>query len=113
MLLTNYKHTQPTLGLSVTFVFNIEYIYIYIYTYTYTHTYTHTYIHIYIVYIYIPVSARNRLDNCSTINGFYWFLSILLEVRILLKVKIIPREVNPGACNMNIIYCSYGPYTSR
>ena len=28
MLLTNYKHTQPTLGLSVTFVFNIEYIYI-------------------------------------------------------------------------------------
>jgi len=27
-LLTNYKHTQPTLGLSVTFVFNIEYIYI-------------------------------------------------------------------------------------
>jgi len=24
MLLTNYKHTQPTLGLSVTFVFNIE-----------------------------------------------------------------------------------------
>ena len=28
MLLTNYKYTQPTLGLSVTFVFNIEYIYI-------------------------------------------------------------------------------------
>ena len=28
MLLTNYKHTQSTLGLSVTFVFNIEYIYI-------------------------------------------------------------------------------------
>ena len=27
ILLTNYKHTQPTLGLSVTFVFNIEYIY--------------------------------------------------------------------------------------
>jgi len=26
MLLTNYKHTQPTLGLSVPFVFNIEYI---------------------------------------------------------------------------------------
>ena len=26
MLLTNYKHTQPTIGLSVTFVFNIEYI---------------------------------------------------------------------------------------
>ena len=24
MLLTNYKHTQPTLGLSVTFVFIIE-----------------------------------------------------------------------------------------
>ena len=36
MLLTNYKHTQPTLGLSVTFVFNIEYIYIYIYTHTHT-----------------------------------------------------------------------------
>jgi len=33
MLLTNYKHTQPTLGLSVTFVFNIEYIH----TYKYTH----------------------------------------------------------------------------
>ena len=32
MLLTNYKHTHPTLGLSVTFVFNIEYIYIYTYT---------------------------------------------------------------------------------
>ena len=31
MLLTNYKHTQPTLGLSVTFVFNIEHIYIYTY----------------------------------------------------------------------------------
>ena len=31
ILLTNYKHTQPTLGLSVTFVFRIEYIYIYIY----------------------------------------------------------------------------------
>jgi len=26
ILFTNYKHTQPTLGLSVTFVFNIEYI---------------------------------------------------------------------------------------
>ena len=24
ILLTNYKHTQPTLGLSVTFVFNID-----------------------------------------------------------------------------------------
>ena len=33
MLLTNYKHTQPTLGLSVTFVFNIEYIYIFTHTY--------------------------------------------------------------------------------
>ena len=30
ILLTNYKHTQPTLGLSVTFVFNIEYIYFFI-----------------------------------------------------------------------------------
>ena len=29
ILLTNYKHTQPTLGLSVTFVFNIEYTYMY------------------------------------------------------------------------------------
>jgi len=29
MLLTNYKHTQPTLGMSVTFVFNIEYIFFY------------------------------------------------------------------------------------
>ena len=29
ILLTNYKHTQPTLGLSVTFVFNIEYIFIF------------------------------------------------------------------------------------
>ena len=40
MLLTNYKHTQPTLGLSVTFVFNIEYIYrhTYIHTYIYKHT---------------------------------------------------------------------------
>ena len=28
MLSSNYKHTHPTLGLSVTFVFNIEYIYI-------------------------------------------------------------------------------------
>ena len=27
MLLTNYKHTQPTLGSSVTIVFNIESIY--------------------------------------------------------------------------------------
>ena len=50
MLLTNYKHTQPTLGLSVTFVFKIEYIHTYIYTHihTYTHTYIHTYTHIYI-----------------------------------------------------------------
>ena len=50
MLLTNYKHTQCTLGLSVTFVFNIEYIHTYIYThihihtYIYIHTYTHTYV---------------------------------------------------------------------
>ena len=36
-LLTNYKHTQPTLGLSVTFVFNIEYIYIYLIKRTYIH----------------------------------------------------------------------------
>ena len=39
MLLTNYKHTQPTLGLSVTFVFNIEYIHTYIYTHIHIHTY--------------------------------------------------------------------------
>ena len=28
MLSSNYKHTNPNLGLSVTLVFNIEYIYI-------------------------------------------------------------------------------------
>ena len=38
MLLTNYKHTQPTLGLSVTFVFTIEYIHTYIYTHIHIHT---------------------------------------------------------------------------
>ena len=37
-MLTNYKHTQPTLGLSVTFVFNIEYIHTYIYTHIHTYT---------------------------------------------------------------------------
>ena len=44
MLLTNYKHIQPTLGLSVTFVFNIEYIH----TYIYTHIHIHTYIYIHV-----------------------------------------------------------------
>jgi len=52
MLLTNYKHTQPTLGLSVTFVFNIEYIHTYIYTHIHIHTYiyihTHNHTHIYV-----------------------------------------------------------------
>ena len=53
MLLTDYKHTQPTLGLSVTFVFNIEYIHTYIYTHihihTYIHTHTHTHTHTYML----------------------------------------------------------------
>jgi len=43
-MLLNYKHTQPTLGLSVTFVFNIEYIHTYIYTHIYIHTHTHIYV---------------------------------------------------------------------
>ena len=59
MLLTNYKNTQPTLGLSVTFVFNIEYIHTYIYThihihtYIYIHTHTHTYMLIKRTYIHV------------------------------------------------------------
>ena len=57
MLLTNYKHTQPTLGLSVTFVFNIEYIYTHTYIHIHIHTHIYTHIHTYIylekIYIYI------------------------------------------------------------
>ena len=68
MFLTNYKHTQPTLGLSVTFVFNIEYIHTYIYThiyythiytYAHTHTHTHTHTHMLIKRTYIHV-LQNR-----------------------------------------------------
>ena len=65
MLLTNYKHTQPTLGLSVTFVFNIEYIHTYVYThihihtYIYIHTHTHTHIYMLIKRTYIHV-LQNR-----------------------------------------------------
>ena len=60
MLFTNYKHTQPTLGLSVTFVFNIEYIH----TYIYTHIHIHTYTHIAATYcrLYFDERITNELD---------------------------------------------------
>ena len=62
MLLTNYKHTPPTLGLSVTFVFNIEYIHTYIYTHIHIHTYIHTHTH---THTYIYVNKEN-IHTCIT-----------------------------------------------
>ena len=72
MLLTNYKHTQPTLGLSVTFVFNIEYIYTHTHTHTHIHIHTHTYIYTYIhTHTHIHTYIYNRLNSWADKYSVY------------------------------------------